>query len=75
MGCVMLDNTVPSVDELYFKITQKFDQWKAAFYEDRGYSPKVEQIDREIKILKQLLVMRKNEELNKRRFDLDPKFF
>jgi len=41
----------------------------------RGYSPKVEQIDREIRILKQLLVMRKNEELNKRRFDLDPKFF
>ena len=71
----MLDNTVPSVDELYFKITKKFDQWKAAFYEDRGYSPKVEQIDREIKILKQLLVMRKNEELSKRRFDLDPKFF
>jgi len=30
----MLDNTVPSVDELYFKITTKFDQWKKAFYED-----------------------------------------
>ena len=47
----MLDNTVPSVDDLYFKVSSKFDQWKEAFYEDRGYSPRVEQIDRELKIL------------------------
>ncbi len=71
----MLDNTIPSVDDLYFKVSSKFDQWKEAFYEDRGYSPRVEQIDRELKILKQLLIMRRNEELGKRRYDLDPKFF
>ena len=71
----MLDNTIPSVDVLYFKVSKKFDQWKAAFYEDRGYSSRVEQIDRELRILKKLLVMRKNDELGKRRYDLDPKFF
>lgn len=72
---MLLNNNTPSADRIYQKISKKFDDWKAAFVRDGGYSVEVEQIDREIRILKQLLVMRKNEELNKRRFDLDPKFF
>ena len=47
----MLDNTIPSVDVLYFKVSKKFDQWKAAFYEDRGYSSRVE-MDRDWETLK-----------------------
>lgn len=72
---MLLNNSTPSADRIYQKISKKFDDWKAAFVKYGGYSVEVEQIDREIKILKQLLVMRKDEELNKRRFDLDPKFF